>query len=79
MTKIAESREFDLKHILNNDAINDIKLYFNDLGRNIDLVSEETNNQINAMSRLMNLIDNSIPKMDKGSQVLKLRIRKRRK
>ena len=79
MTKIAESREFDLKHILNNDAINEIKLYFNDLGRNIDLVSEETNNQINAMSRLMNLIDNSIPKMDKGSQVLKLRIRKRRK
>ena len=74
MTKIAESREFDLKHILNNDAINEIKLYFNDLGRNIDLVSEETNNQINAMSRLMNLIDNSIPKMDKGSQALKLRI-----
>ena len=31
------------------------------------------------MTSLMNLIDNSIPKIDKGNQKMKLRIRKRRK
>lgn len=79
ITKVAESREFDLKYILRDEGVNDIKYYFNDLGKHIDLTSVETENQINAMTRLMKIIDKSIPKIDQRNQDMKLRIKSRRK
>ena len=56
-----------------------MKGYFDNIGKNIDLASIETENQINTMKRLMNIIHTGIPDLDKSTAGIKLRIKRRRK
>lgn len=79
ITKIAECQAFDLKTLLQNDKVHDLKWYFNDLGKNINSVSIETQNQINTMSRIMKIISAGIPDIDKTNEAMKLRIKRRRR
>lgn len=79
ITKIAEALQFDLKSIFNKDKVHELKCYFNDIGRNIDLVCAETETQVSTMQRLMNIITTGIPEADSKTEELKLRIRKRRR
>ena len=79
ITQIAEWRAFDLKSLLHNDKVHDLKWYFNELGKNINLACIETQNQINAMGRMMKIISAGIPDIDKNNEAMKLRIKRRRK
>lgn len=75
---MSEERAFDLKMVFQNDKIITLKTYLEELGVHIDKISEENQHQLWAMEKLVNLVTSSIPVIDKQSESLKMRIRKRR-